>query len=120
MGGERTGGQPLGRRRVRVARVRGVSMEPTLRDGDLVVVWSGAPMGLDDLVVAQVPGRPLLVKRVVAREPDGWWLERDNPRAGLDSWTVGVVPDEDMVGRVAFRLWPPRRRTRPPPTRPLA
>jgi hypothetical protein len=49
------------------------------------------------------------VKRAVRQEPDGWWVERDNPREGVDSWTVGAIPDGDVVARVERRLWPIRR-----------
>ena len=64
------------------------------------------------LAVLRLPERDVIsVKRVVRREPSGWWVERDNPREGVDSWAVGAVPDEDVVGRVLFRAWPLRRRS---------
>lgn len=86
-------------------------MEPTLRDGDLLLVRPGAPVALGRLALVRLPGgRPLAVKRVVARHADGWWVERDNPREGVDSWQVGAVPDDDVVARVLWRLWPLRRR----------
>jgi hypothetical protein len=111
----------IGRRRrswslggLRLVRVRGRSMLPTLRDGDLLLVRLGAAAGVGRLAVVRLPdGRPVAVKRVVRREPGGWWVERDNPREGVDSWQVGVVPDRDVVGRVLARVWPPGR-GRPP------
>lgn len=90
--------------------VRGRSMEPTLREGDhLLVRWGGTPRQ-GALVVARWAGRPLTVKRVAFRDAEGWWLERDNPDAGTDSWSAGAVPDEDVLGTVLARLWPLRRR----------
>lgn len=92
--------------------VRGRSMEPTLRDGDhLLVRWGGRPRN-GRLVVVRWPGRPLSVKRVVLRSHDGWWVERDNPAEGVDSWRAGAVPPVDVLGTVVLRLWPPRRRRR--------
>jgi hypothetical protein len=89
-------------------------MEPTLRDGDVLLVRAGTPPAVGRLALVRLPdGRPTAVKRVVRREPDGWWVERDNPRAGVDSWQVGAVPDADVVARVLARLWPPRRRLPP-------
>ena len=99
-----------------LVRVRGASMEPTLRDGDLLLVRVGAPIATGALVVGRLPGREgLAVKRVVRLDADGWWVERDNPREGVDSWSVGALPDADIVARVTARLWP-MRRIGPPPT----
>lgn len=85
-------------------------MEPTLRSGDVLLVRAGAMPNVGDLVVVRLPERPgLAVKRAVRREPDGWWVERDNPREGVDSWSVGAIPDSDVVARVERRLWPIRR-----------
>ena len=46
------------------------------------------------------------MKRVVRREPGGWWVERDNPAEGVDSWLVGAIPDEDVLAVVVARVWP--------------
>lgn len=96
-------------RRVGLARVRGRSMEPTLREGDrLLVLYAGKPRVGCLALVRLPPGpdgpRPLAVKRLRRREPDGWWVEGDNLGAGVDSWTVGTLPDADVVARVLLRL----------------
>lgn len=87
-----------------LAIVRGRSMLPTLRDGDRVLVRYTKDARPGSLVLVRLPGRPLSVKRLLRREPEGWWVERDNPREGVDSWTVGAVPDDDLVGVVVARL----------------
>ncbi len=92
--------------RLGVAVVRGRSMLPTLRDGDRLLVVHGAPPRVGRLAVVRLPDGVLAVKRVSRREPGGWWVERDNPAEGVDSWTVGAVPDGDVVARVLVRLWP--------------
>jgi signal peptidase I len=98
-----------------LVRVRGASMTPTLADGDLLLVRVGVEPELHALVVVRLPGRPgLSVKRVIRREPEGWWVERDNRREGVDSWAVGAVPEPDVVAQVVARLWPPRRIGQPP------
>lgn len=90
--------------------VRGRSMEPTLRDGDqLLVRWGGRPT-VGRLVVVRWPGRPVSVKRAAMRAADGWWVERDNPLEGVDSWSDGPLADEDVLATVLLRLWPLRRR----------
>lgn len=88
--------------------VRGRSMEPTLRDGDRLLVVHGARPRTGRLAVARLAG-VVAVKRVALRDDQGWWLERDNPVEGIDSWSAGPVSDDDIVARVLFRWWPPRR-----------
>ena len=101
---------PLGR-----VLVRGRSMEPTLRDGDhLLVRWGGAPRP-GRLVVVRWPGRPLSVKRAGVLADDGWWVERDNPAEGVDSWLVGAIADDDVLAVVRCRLWPRPGRASPQP-----
>jgi len=84
-------------------------MEPTLRDGDLLIARVGAPIVPADLVVVRLPEREgLAVKRAVRLDTDGWWVERDNSRAGVDSWVVGAIPATDVLAKVVTRVWPPR------------
>jgi SOS-response transcriptional repressor LexA len=85
-------------------------MEPTLRDGDhLLVLWGGRPK-IGRIVVVRWSGRPVSVKRAALHDADGWWVERDNPAEGVDSWQAGAVPDADVLGTVLARIWPIRRR----------
>ena len=99
-------------RRLGVAVVSGRSMEPTLHEGDRVlVVWGGRPKPGRLAVVRLPPSergpRPLSVKRVTGTapgEPGSWWVERDNPAEGVDSWHVGGIPEADVLGRVLLRL----------------
>ena len=58
------------------------------------------------LAVVRLPGRPVAAKRLASRVDDGWWVERDNPLLGVDSWQVGTVPESDVVALVLCRLWP--------------
>jgi len=85
-------------------------MEPTLYDGDRLLVRHDAVPRVGRLTVVRLPDGVVAVKRVTRREPDGWWVERDNPRAGVESWTVGAVADEDVVAVVICRVWPLFRR----------
>jgi len=89
-------------------------MVPTLRPGDLLLVrWRAKPV-VGTVAVVRLPGgRPVAVKRIVARVDGGWWVERDSPAEGVDSWTVGALPAADVLGRVQARLWPRPGRVRP-------
>ena len=91
-------------------RIRGRSMEPTLSDGDVVLVRCGVPPSAGRLVLVRLPGgRPLAVKRALHHDQDGWWVERDNPAVGVDSWSVGAIAEDDIVAQVVRRVWPLRR-----------
>lgn len=87
-------------------------MEPTLHEGDRLIVLWGGPVIPGRLALVRLPDspggpRPLSVKRVSGPEadrPGHWWIERDNPREGVDSWQVGGIPDADVPARVLGRV----------------
>jgi nickel-type superoxide dismutase maturation protease len=93
--------------------VSGASMTPTLADGDWLVCRrlrrsSVARLHPGQVVVVERPDRPglLVVKRLVRRTPDGWWVEGDNPDASDDSRTFGAVADACVLARVRVRYAP--------------
>ena len=92
--------------RVGMAVVRGRSMQPTMREGDRLLVRYDAVPASGALVVVRLPDGTVAVKRALRREPEGWWVERDNPAQGVDSWAVGAIPDQDVKAVVLTRLWP--------------
>lgn len=99
-----------------VVRVEGHSMSPTLRPGDLLLIRRTRRLTPGALVVARLPAerdgtpRPIAIKRLAGPDPADparWWLERDNPSAGVDSWLFGSVAGSDVFAVVVCRLWPP-------------
>ncbi len=95
-----------------LAIVRGRSMEPTLREGDRLLVAYGVRPRPGQLVVVRLPDRPVAVKRATRLTHEGWWVERDNPLEGVDSALVGAIPEVDVLACVLMRVWPWRRRRR--------
>jgi SOS-response transcriptional repressor LexA len=89
-----------------------MSMLPTLAPGDLVVLDRRGRVQPGRIVVAVLPDGTVAVKRAVLRDGSQWWLERDNPSVGVDSWTVGAVPDQQVLGVVRARVWPRPARLR--------
>jgi len=92
-------------------------MEPTLYEGDRLLVLYGARPRRGKLALVVLPdsragvARPLAVKRLTRPDPDGsdgWWVERDNPAEGLDSWAVGSIRADGILARVLVRLPAPR------------
>ena len=95
-------------------------MLPTLADGDVLLVRGAAasvpaaPARDGSPSCGCRPDRPVAVKRLALRDDDGWWVERDHPTDGVDSWQLGrPVPDADLLGLVVLRLWPPPFRLPP-------
>jgi signal peptidase I len=111
--------------------VSGSSMDPTLRDGDRVIVdlvtLRRRPPRVGDIVVFAGPGADDLVKRV-ARDPSPgmdtlppavlppesaleptYVVLGDNPPESSDSRAFGRVPRHLIRGRVVWRYWPPSR-----------
>ena len=90
--------------------VRGPSMAPTLKDGDAVLARRGGrPPRPGDVVIGRFRSRPdlLVLKRVVRRAGDAWWLQGDNALGTDDSRTYGVA---DVTARVVLQWWPRLRR----------
>jgi hypothetical protein len=94
--------------------VRGRSMDPTLHDGDRLLIRYGAVPRPGRVVVVKLPDRSgLSVKRIGWADSDGWWIERDNPTEGVDSWQTGPVRSDAVVAIALCRVWPrPRLLTR--------
>jgi signal peptidase I len=125
------------RRRWMVVTVRGTSMLPALRPGDVVLVRRGAParMAVGDVVVLDPPdgtarptsrrpgpGRTWLVKRIAAGpgEPLPYPGEGRVPpgavavlgdNGGHDSRRFGPVPHERVLGVVVRRIAAAERST---------
>ncbi len=92
--------------RIGIAIVRGRSMTPTLRDGDRLLVAHGAGPRTGRLAVVRFDDGVVAVKRLDHDSPQGWWVTRDNPREGRDSWSAGPVPTTEVLAVVLARVWP--------------
>jgi nickel-type superoxide dismutase maturation protease len=96
-------------RRFRV-RVRGASMEPTLLDGDEVLVATHAYRrrrpNPGDVVLTRHPIQSDIktIKRVSTVDESGLTLLGDNPAASTDSRSYGRVPLDRLLGRVVLVL----------------
>lgn len=85
--------------------VTGDSMEPTLTEGDLVVVRRQASYGPGDVVAYRVPkgevgAGGVVIHRIVGSTDDGYALKGDS-RQATDAWRP---KPEDVVGRMWLTL----------------
>ena len=89
-----------------VAVVRGRSMSPTLEDGDRLLVRYDAEPRPGQVAIVRFSDGVVAVKRLDHLDRDGWWVARDNPAQGRDSWSGGAIAEDDVLAGVVLRLWP--------------
>lgn len=109
---------------VAISNADGVSMEPTIHSGDIVVIdrlWFRyfSPLQKDDIIVATQPVNPevSICKRIVQVgggtvpygpglqvPPNHYWLEGDNKNKSYDSRHHGCLSDNLILGKVIFVL----------------
>ncbi|MCB0895999.1 MAG: peptidase S24 [Nocardioides sp.] len=90
-------------------------MEPTLVDGDRLLVSYRRRVRPGALVLARFADGTLAVKRAADRRTTragapAWWLVSDNPDAGVDSRHRGPVAADDVIAVTVARIWPRPRR----------
>lgn len=82
-------------------------MNPTLRDGEVVLVDRDADIEVGDIVVAKHPIEQVseVVKRVERINERGhYYLVGDNPDDSTDSRHYGAVTREYIKGKVVARM----------------
>lgn len=101
----------------RVTLVKGVSMEPTLHNGELHLIsrWTQPEVG--DIVVLDAPNEDkLIIKRITAGEgdfvsyhqgervlgPSEYFVEGDNRDWSVDSRYFGPITRDAIVGVLVF------------------
>lgn len=97
---------------IKIFRVSGSSMQPTLSDGDYVVAvtrWWRPREGR--LAVVNHKDYGIIVKRVLLRSSGGYRLTSDHAH-GTDSRTIGEVPEGRMIGPVLFAVRRPGGRSK--------
>jgi signal peptidase I len=85
-----------------VVTVSGSSMEPTVREGEKVMVVRGAQVRVGDVILFETGAGELELHRLIARLPGGVLVHRgDHPEA-----RAGVVRAKKVIGRaeLAWRV----------------
>jgi nickel-type superoxide dismutase maturation protease len=82
-------------------RIEGKSMEPSLKEGQIILVSQTRVFSRGDVVVVFVKGREV-IKRISDQKEGKVFLEGDNKRASTDSRHYGWVIDRHVIGKVVF------------------
>ena len=88
-----------------MAVVSGLSMIPTLAPGERLLVRHDGPMVLGDLVIFKRDNQ-YDIKRLIRIETAGIFAHGDNDLVSTDSRSYGLIPFDDVLGTVIYRLWP--------------
>ena len=97
---------------LRIFRVSGSSMEPTLSDGDYVVAATNWWRPRENkLAVVHHQEYGVIIKRVHRHTPRGYILSSDN-LLGTDSRTLGEIPQQQVIGPVLLTIRRPARAAR--------
>jgi nickel-type superoxide dismutase maturation protease len=88
--------------------VSGLSMAPTLRPGDRLLVARWPRLRPGHVIALRDPRRSsrILVKRLVAVDGEHLTVMGDNPDASTDSRHFGAVPKAAVLGLVVYRYFP--------------
>jgi nickel-type superoxide dismutase maturation protease len=91
---------------IAIYRVAERSMEPTLMEGDYILVWAAqCRLAPRDMVVMKHPASGItLVKRVRLIEGARIYVEGDNGPESEDSRDFGAVEQSSILGKVIFKV----------------
>lgn len=88
-------------------RVVGHSMEPTIKNGAIVVVSSIPYLFTSpkegDIILFTTVGK-MFVKRIKKAESGKYFLEGDNKSDSLDSRKMGWIDRNDIIGKIIFKI----------------
>jgi len=92
---------------LRVFKVKGNSMLPTLKEGDYVVAFSRfwlrfLQMKIGRLVIIQHPEFGTMIKRISAVVNDGVYVQGDNSLESITSDDIGAIKKDQILGFVVY------------------
>ncbi|PUB43201.1 LexA family transcriptional regulator [Pseudomonas sp. GV047] len=97
----------LNQKHLDVIYASGNSMEPTINDGDVLLVDESRVDPKDGQIFAmQSESKGTIVKRLVRSDFDGWIIRSDNPdkaRYGDETLRDGEINEIRIIGRVVWR-----------------
>jgi nickel-type superoxide dismutase maturation protease len=83
-------------------QVSGTSMEPTLKQGRLLIITRKLELDLGDVVIV-LSNNLEIVKRISKIDGQRFYIVGDNPGSSTDSRTLGWFDKSQIIGKV---IWP--------------
>ncbi len=94
----------LNQKHLDVIYANGHSMEPTINDGDVLLVDESRVEPKDGQIFAmQSESKGTIVKRLVKSDFDGWIIRSDNPLYRDETLRDGEINEVRIIGRVVWR-----------------
>ena len=87
--------------------IKDKSMEPTLREGDTVLVSRIIiqKLKVGDIIVFNHPTPPyIFCKRIMKITETSVWVEGDNKKESVDSRKFGIVERKNIIGKMLMKL----------------
>jgi phage repressor protein C with HTH and peptisase S24 domain len=98
---------------IRILKVTGYSLSPSFLSGDYVIVRTShnnpPAFAKGEIVVARHQALGLIIKQVRLDHPDTETLELEGTHSdSISSEKIGLVPYQDVVGKLLFHIKRPR------------
>ena len=88
---------------IKIRRISGDSMSPTLRNGSYIVISTKKKPIKDDIVLATLASRQVVKRIVDVPQKDLFFLKGDNYKQSVDSREYGPIKIAAVIGVI---IWP--------------
>jgi nickel-type superoxide dismutase maturation protease len=89
-------------------KISGHSMEPFLKNGDLVLVtgliYIFKNPKINDIVAFRVSSGKVLIKRIREIKNGLFFVSGDNKKDSLDSKDFGLISKKSIIGKLIYKL----------------
>ena len=94
---------------LKIFKIKGTSMSPSLEEGDFVLTLSKRLVSLkiDDFIVFTDSIYGTIVKQIVRKEKNSYWV-KGLSSGSMDSESLGSIPRERIYGKVILKI--PRKK----------